>query len=219
MKRAYDIAKKNAHFAQTEYPTYAETCYKAVHIPTMSNKPIQCTVCWRYRGETRGGLRNHQRQAGCSNILRARNASRTKKDNLGRSLSDEIERQPSPDLSIHPTNFPEISLPKRARVSLEEVPDEGDSPPQLSRSQFTSVDFDGAGAVASDVEKKESVFQQYKQEKEIRGEEAWSPFKSHAEWQLARWLMLSGISQGDIDSFAKLPIVSDYCNQVRAYVT
>ncbi|KAF9063782.1 hypothetical protein BDP27DRAFT_1231533, partial [Rhodocollybia butyracea] len=35
----------------------------------------------------------------------------------------------------------------------------------------------------------------------------WSPFKSHAEWQLARWLMLSGISQADIDSFAKLLII------------
>lgn len=100
---------------------------------------------------------------------------------------------------------------KRARVTLEEVPDEGDSSPRLSRSLFTSIDFEGAGAVVCDPEKKkkEAAFQRYKREKEAAKEEVWSPFKSRAEWQLARWLMLSGISQGDVDSFAKLPIV---CN-------
>ncbi|KAH7867862.1 uncharacterized protein C8R40DRAFT_996746, partial [Lentinula edodes] len=52
-------------------------------------------------------------------------------------------------------------------------------------------------------------FQQFKDTKQEKSEEMWSPFKSRKEWQLARWLMLSGVSHGDIDSFAKLSIIQD----------
>ncbi|KAF8799293.1 hypothetical protein BYT27DRAFT_7040688, partial [Phlegmacium glaucopus] len=32
----------------------------------------------------------------------------------------------------------------------------------------------------------------------------WAPFESEDEWELARWLMTSGVSQTKIDSFLKL---------------
>jgi hypothetical protein len=36
----------------------------------------------------------------------------------------------------------------------------------------------------------------------------YGPFNDHQEWELARWLMMSGASQTDIESFLKLEIVS-----------
>lgn len=36
----------------------------------------------------------------------------------------------------------------------------------------------------------------------------YGPFQDHEEWELAQWLMTSGVSQADMDSFLKLNIVS-----------
>lgn len=36
----------------------------------------------------------------------------------------------------------------------------------------------------------------------------WAPFGSQEEWELARWLLTSGLTQGEIDKFLKLDIVS-----------
>ncbi|KAE9393724.1 hypothetical protein BT96DRAFT_958989 [Gymnopus androsaceus JB14] len=52
-------------------------------------------------------------------------------------------------------------------------------------------------------------FEWFRDTKRKKGEEMWAPFKSREEWQLARWLMLSGISHSDIDAFAKLPIIQN----------
>ncbi|KAF8219804.1 hypothetical protein L208DRAFT_1546205 [Tricholoma matsutake] len=39
------------------------------------------------------------------------------------------------------------------------------------------------------------------------GQEPWFPFPSEDEWELARWLMESAVSQSKIDSFLKLKAV------------
>ncbi|KAJ3805926.1 hypothetical protein F5876DRAFT_69381 [Lentinula aff. lateritia] len=93
-------------------------------------------------------------------------------------------------------------------MTVEEVTDNGDSSPGMSRNHFVSVDFSGAGAELGG-EKWKNGFQRFKNTKQEKSEEMWSPFKSRKEWQLARWLMLSGVSHGDIDSFAKLSIIQD----------
>jgi hypothetical protein len=36
------------------------------------------------------------------------------------------------------------------------------------------------------------------------GDAPWMPFESENEWELARWLMTSGVSQKQIDEFLKL---------------
>ena len=38
--------------------------------------------------------------------------------------------------------------------------------------------------------------------------ELWSPFSNEEEWELAKWLTTSGVSQARIDEFLKLSIVS-----------
>ncbi|KAJ3830867.1 hypothetical protein F5878DRAFT_514819, partial [Lentinula raphanica] len=47
-------------------------------------------------------------------------------------------------------------------------------------------------------------FERYRREQIQAGVQPWSPFQSEDEWELARWLMESGASQGKIDEFLKL---------------
>ena len=50
-------------------------------------------------------------------------------------------------------------------------------------------------------------FQQISQKQQAANEEPWSPFNSLSDWELARWLMQSSVSQGEIDKFLKLEAV------------
>lgn len=61
-------------------------------------------------------------------------------------------------------------------------------------------------------------FGAYRQEQVERGEEPWAPFESEAEWELARWLMTSGVSQNKINDFLKLNKVmfSHCCHPSRS---
>ncbi|KAF9071487.1 hypothetical protein BDP27DRAFT_1361830 [Rhodocollybia butyracea] len=111
-------------------------------------------------------------------------------------------------LPNHPTLNNSPPVPKQFCASVEEVEDNGDPSPILSRDNFVSLDFTGAQAVISGPPGI-NAFQRFKAEKEGRSEEMWAPYKSREEWQLARWLMLSGITQSNIDSFAKLPIIRE----------
>ncbi|KAJ3766514.1 hypothetical protein FB446DRAFT_767396 [Lentinula raphanica] len=89
-------------------------------------------------------------------------------------------------------------------VTVEDVIDED----EVLHSNFVSQDFIGAGAVL-DGQNNQNMFNKHRTEKESKGEEMWAPFASQKEWQLVRWLMLSGVSQGDIDTFAKLDFIND----------
>ncbi|KAJ4479710.1 hypothetical protein C8J55DRAFT_455705 [Lentinula edodes] len=50
----------------------------------------------------------------------------------------------------------------------------------------------------------QSFFEEYRSKQKAEGMEPWEPFASEDEWELARWLMESGASQGKIDSFLRL---------------
>jgi hypothetical protein len=39
------------------------------------------------------------------------------------------------------------------------------------------------------------------------GDAPWAPFETEEEWELAKWLMTSGVSQKKTDSFLKLKTV------------
>lgn len=182
---------------------------------------FDCTICNSYCGKKRGHLRNHLKHTTCGDTVKERNALKRK------HLSDaqpEFQHESSPGFSIHseqdyPALFPSPPAhtysppdpppppPKKYRTTIIEVEDEETAASGLSRCNFTSQDFVGAGAVKDGLEEK-NAFERFRDNKQGKGEEIFSPFKSREEWQLARWLMLSGISHSDIDAFAKLPIVS-----------
>lgn len=64
--------------------------------------------------------------------------------------------------------------------------------------------FQGAGSVL-----KEGItaFEKLRRKKEKKQRSLWAPFESQDEWQLAQWLLTSGLTQKAIDSFLKLHIV------------
>jgi hypothetical protein len=53
-------------------------------------------------------------------------------------------------------------------------------------------------------------FERLKAEQHAKGRSPWYPFADEEEWELARWLVMSGLSQAEIDNFLKMMIVSTY---------
>ena len=53
----------------------------------------------------------------------------------------------------------------------------------------------------------ESAFQRHWNAQQAAGDAPWAPFESQKEWELARWLMTSGVSKKKMDSFLKLESV------------
>lgn len=91
--------------------------------------------------------------------------------------------------------------PRRRSVSIEEVEDEETPSPQAP--QFFD-DFPGAAEVLGEAW---TSFEELRQGQLDRNEEPWGPFENEEEWELARWIMRSGVSQSHTDTLLKLPIV------------
>ncbi|GLB45368.1 hypothetical protein LshimejAT787_2200310 [Lyophyllum shimeji] len=93
-----------------------------------------------------------------------------------------------------PQDQPPPSDPlQRRAVEVEEVLDE-DSPDHRWVEDYPGP----AGSVYG---RSQGTFEKYREKQEERGDPPWYPFESEAEWELARWLMTSGVSQSKIDSF------------------
>jgi hypothetical protein len=53
----------------------------------------------------------------------------------------------------------------------------------------------------------ESAFYKHRKAQQAARDAPWAPFESQKEWELARWLMTSGVSRKKMDSFLKLESV------------
>jgi hypothetical protein len=65
-----------------------------------------------------------------------------------------------------------------------------------------------AGLPHSADKTRRSNFEHHLDEQKKAGDAPWAPFESEDEWELARWLITSGVSQTKMDSFLKLNKVS-----------
>ncbi len=92
---------------------------------------------------------------------------------------------------------------KRRRVTVEEVPDEEEG--GLPRVPWIQ---DYPGAAGKTFNMGETSFECIRRRKAKAGEDLWAPFECQEEWELAEWLVTSGLSQTNIDKFLKLEIVS-----------
>lgn len=137
-------------------------------------------------------------------------------------------RSPSPDLS-HPTSPPpaandqqqEAATPSptspppptafsRPRVWIEEVPDEGDAVPS---DPVRVVDYHPTAG--EEYRKTYQTEWEKRRDADLKAKkEAYEPFTSLHDWDLARFLAQSGMSQEKIDEFLKLPIVSYLCEHL-----
>lgn len=92
---------------------------------------------------------------------------------------------------------------KRRRVEVEEVPDEEEGGlPQVPWVQ----DYPGDAGKTFDMG--QTSFERIRRRKDKAGEDLWAPFECREEWELAEWLVTSGLSQANIEKYLKLEIVS-----------
>ncbi|CDO72633.1 hypothetical protein BN946_scf184985.g52 [Trametes cinnabarina] len=93
---------------------------------------------------------------------------------------------------------------KRQRVEVEEVPDEEEG--GLPRKPWIE-DFPGRAGTSSGT--RETPFERIRRMKEQAGESPWAPFESEEEWELAKWLVTSGLTQSNIEKYLKLKITQE----------
>lgn len=102
---------------------------------------------------------------------------------------------------LAPPFEPDLPPRKRRRgVTLEEVPDEEALPNGRVVESHPSAGWTYRGVVPTEWETRRS-------EDERDQHDPWFPFDSLDDWELARWLMTSGVSQEKIDGYLKLHIV------------
>lgn len=88
---------------------------------------------------------------------------------------------------------------KRSRVTIEEVPDEEDE-------RFTE-DFPEQFQAGAVFDQCKTSFEKLRAEQKEAERQPWYPFESKEEWELAQWLMTSGLSHSKIDACLKLKAV------------
>ncbi|KAI0370412.1 hypothetical protein BV20DRAFT_1035905 [Pilatotrama ljubarskyi] len=91
------------------------------------------------------------------------------------------------------------SRSKRRRVEIEEVADEDEG--GLPRKPWIEDFPRSAGTTLGEAE---TYFESIQCQKREAGESPWAPFESEDEWELARWLVTSGLTQSSIEKYLKL---------------
>ncbi|KAK6980949.1 hypothetical protein R3P38DRAFT_3294138 [Favolaschia claudopus] len=102
---------------------------------------------------------------------------------------------------------PSLTNPrKHPRPTVEEVDDEEDEFVQPFHPEYQ------AGAAFRDAQPFETEYEGIRREQQEKDLPPWAPFETREEWELAQWLMTSGISQGKMDELLKLKAVREKIN-------
>ncbi|KAJ7810956.1 Zn-finger domain-containing protein [Mycena olivaceomarginata] len=123
----------------------------------------------------------------------------------GDLANDDMEMPPPPEIPD--------GAPSRRRVTVEEVPDEGDDYPSnfvRLAEEFPGDDkFPGCedyvGVGAETLGKGKTVFERLREEQATSGSGRYEPFLDSDEWGLASWLS-KHVGQTATDAYLKLPI-------------
>ncbi|KAK6977749.1 hypothetical protein R3P38DRAFT_2747985, partial [Favolaschia claudopus] len=136
---------------------------------------------------------------------------------LGGFSPEPVEHEDDVDLE-KPEDFPVLPAPnssavapppnsrKHPRPTVEEVEDEEDKFIQPFHPQYQ------AGAIFRDEQPFETEYKSLRREQEKENLPPSAPFETREEWELAQWLMTSGISQGKMDELLKLKAVREKIN-------
>ncbi|KAF7344304.1 hypothetical protein MVEN_01722000 [Mycena venus] len=131
-------------------------------------------------------------------------------------LSDVSEDENNQDLHADPHNNdtppgspgspspapdPALNAGKRRRATVEEVEDEED--------ERYVEDFPKDMNAGEWRERCKTYFQKLRDEQKDAGNAPWYPFETEDEWELAKWLMTSGLSQKKTDEYLKLKVVRE----------
>lgn len=110
-------------------------------------------------------------------------------------------------LSDSDEGLSDIDVRSRCASSAEDEEDE-------KNARYVN-DFEGAGLPHA--ERSLTNFEHHFEHQRKAGDKPWAPFESEDEWELARWLMLSGASQKQINEFLKLNKVFSHPFHARPY--
>jgi hypothetical protein len=128
-----------------------------------------------------------------------RNHSPTPPGASGHDLDNQLPPDDEPPYSSLLKGQPST---KRARVESEDIPfkkntviDEFDPPAGVSRARPVNVSND---------------FEHLRENQQLSGSQPWAPFSSIEDWDYARWIMSSDLSQRQIDSMLALDLVSKH---------
>ncbi|CDO72062.1 hypothetical protein BN946_scf184962.g5 [Trametes cinnabarina] len=125
------------------------------------------------------------------------------RDSLVEVFSQLVDAAPSNSNRSPPTagDGGENPAAKRRRVEVEEVPDEEEG--GLPHVPWVE---DYPGDAGHTFGKGETMFERIHRQKTEAGDDLWVLFECRDEWELAEWLVLSGLTQSNIEKFLKLEI-------------
>ncbi len=187
-----------------------------------------CGLCGVER-KTLQGIRSHIAQAaGCRLAFREQVANTLARaavhENCGGSEEGHHRRGDAPatitnqdaDAGPFPANddpmtgVEELPLPpvNPRRVTVEEVEDieAGGLPKQPWVGEYL---VDGT-PVAAVLRNASTLFETLRDKRKAAGLSSFAPFDDREEWELAKWLTTSGLSQEAIDEYLTLPIVRQH---------
>ncbi|OBZ74731.1 hypothetical protein A0H81_05568 [Grifola frondosa] len=168
----------------------------------------QCQFCLQTL-PTLQGLQSHltQKQS-CRDALRELVRQKRRISTADTALPDinieeNFELHTNPHPHLHP---PASSASKDAshRVRVEEVEDEeaGGLPKKPWVRDFPTE-------AASILDHRRTSFETIREQKDEAGDTSWAPFTCKEEWELAKWLMSTGLSQNAVEDYLTLPITQN----------
>ena len=175
----------------------------------------RCRYCG-FKTKTSARLSSHISQSPtCLDKIIADNQPSTDTHKRHRSptpgVSGNLDDQPD-DGPLYSSLLTGQPSTKRARVE-----DEEDTPVQMDNV------FDEFEPPAGEPRPKppgtSSSFERYQEGQQTSGNKPWEPFSSIEDWDYARWIMNSGLSQREIDRMLSLDLVSRAHFIVGAVVT
>ncbi|KAK7018916.1 hypothetical protein R3P38DRAFT_2714788 [Favolaschia claudopus] len=121
-------------------------------------------------------------------------------DSMG--VGDDFVPQPREE-----TPPPPEPIPHPRRVTVEEVPDEGDSDPQNFHRYIEPYHDEESGRPmpGRPLREGETIFQRMRARQDADGVTRYFPFRDDEEWDLARWLS-KNVSQTATEEYLSLPI-------------
>ena len=114
----------------------------------------------------------------------------------------EVDPLPEADARVGVNGEPEQ---RKRRVTVEEVEDEGLDAGGLPKKPWIG-DFPTAAGTA--LRRARTFFEELLEKKKQGKFSNYAPFSGEEDWELARWLVKSGLTQESIDQYLALPIVS-----------
>ncbi|KAJ7495743.1 hypothetical protein B0H11DRAFT_1910488 [Mycena galericulata] len=122
------------------------------------------------------------------------------RDEPGTNLDPSPNEMPLPSSNSTVPEPPAANPRKRPRATVEEVEDED--------SRWVQ-DFPDDMEAGVPLGKCQTCFEKLREQQTEGGHAPWYPFESEDEWDLARWLMTSGLSQKKTDEYLKLKSVRE----------